>query len=100
MQKDSAMSYKQLFLLILTIWSAEICTRVLFDMLIPPTMEYRVYYLDKDAKGMFKGANIDGIGSRGWEMVNVVPNPDDADQVMVFLQRRTLLAWPKREKDD
>ena len=50
MQGQRAMSYKQLFLLILTIWSAELFTRVLFDAMIPPQMEYRTVYMEKDPK--------------------------------------------------
>ena len=42
------MSYKQLFLLILTIWSAELFTRLLIDAVLSPQMEYRTYYLETD----------------------------------------------------
>ena len=49
------MSYKQLFLLILTIWSAELFTRLLFDTLIQPQMEYMTYYLETDKEGTFRG---------------------------------------------
>ena len=52
------MSYKQLFLLILTIWSAELCTRLLFDALLKPQMEYRTYYLETDKYGRFLGEDI------------------------------------------
>lgn len=85
------MTYRQLFLLILTIWSAELCTRLLFDALIPPQMEYRTFYLDKDDEGEFKGALMKELGNRGWQMVDVVPNPDDLDQMIVFFQRQTIL---------
>ena len=63
------MSYKQLFLLILTIWSAELFTRFLFDMVIPPQMEYRTVYMEKDSqKGMFLGSSLQDFGKRGWQL--------------------------------
>lgn len=91
MQGQRTMSYKQLFLLILTIWSAELFTRLLFDMMIPPQMEYRTFYIDKDDEGEFKGAYLEKLGSRGWKMVSVVPNPDNNQQMIAFFQRQTIL---------
>ena len=85
------MSYRQLFLLILTIWSAEICTRVLFDAVIHPTMEYRTFYLDKSPEGDFKGAGLEKIGNQGWQLVNAVPNPDNSNQMILFFQRQSVL---------
>jgi hypothetical protein len=85
------MTYRQLFLLILTIWSAELFTRLLFDALIPPQMEYRTFYLDQDEEGDFKGSQMKELGNRGWQMVSAVPNPDDSDQMIVFFQRQTIL---------
>lgn len=86
------MSYKQLFLLILTIWSAELFTRLLFDALIPPQMEYRTVYLEKDPKkGLFLGSSLGDIGRRGWKIVDVQPDPDNGQQMIVFMQRQTIL---------
>ncbi len=85
------MSYKQLFLLILTIWSAELFTRLLFDTLMSPQMEYRTVYLECDKHGEFMGKNIDEeVGDRGWQLVSAVPNPDNKDTMILFFQRRVL----------
>ena len=87
------MSYKQLFLLILTIWSAELFTRLLFDALIPAQMEYRTYYLESDKYGKFLGENIaEQVGDRGWQLVSALPNPQNKDEMILFFQRRTLLS--------
>ncbi|APZ93661.1 hypothetical protein Fuma_03279 [Fuerstiella marisgermanici] len=86
------MSYKQLFLLILTIWSAELFTRLLFDAMIPPQMEYRTVYLEKDAKkDLFLGSTLGDFGRRGWKIVGVNPDPDNGQQMIVFMQRQTIL---------
>jgi len=86
------MSYKQLFLLILTIWSAELFTRFLFDTLIPPQMEYRTVYMEKDAKkDVFLGSSLGDLGRRGWKIVSVLPDPDDREQMVVFMQRQTMI---------
>ncbi len=85
------MSYRQLFLLILTIWSAEIFTRLLFDALIPKQMEYRTFYLEKDEEGTFKGSYIRDLGDKGWQLVTAVPSPDDKDQMILFFQRQTII---------
>lgn len=85
------MSYRQLFLLILTIWSAEILTRLLFDGLIPKQMEYRTFYLEKDEEGMFKGSYLSSLGNKGWELVSAVPSPDNKDQMVLFFQRQSIL---------
>lgn len=97
-----AMSYKQLFLLILTIWSAELFTRVLFDVIMAPQvkMEFRTVYLRKDAEqDLFLGGDLREHGSRGWRMVSVQPDPDDRNQMIVFMQRQTAirLDTPSRE---
>ena len=85
------MSYKQLFLLILTIWSAELCTRLLFDALLKPQMEYRTYYLETDKYGRFLGEDInEEVGDRGWQLVSAVPNPDNKKEMIPFFQRRIL----------
>ena len=86
------MSYKQLFLLILTIWSAELFTRLLFDTLMHPQMEYMTYYLQTDKEGTFKGVYIAILGDRGWQMVSAVPNPQNKDEMILFFQRRTLFS--------
>jgi len=91
-RKETAMSYKQLFLLILTIWSAELFTRLLFDTLIHPQMEYMTYYLETDKEGTFKGGHIAKLGDRGWQMVSAVPNPQNKDEMILFFQRRTLIS--------
>ncbi len=87
------MSYRQLFLLILTIWSAEIGTRMLFDMMIPPQMEYSTWYLDKDKDGLYKGKYVEDLGSRGWQLVSVVPSPDNRDQMIMFFQRQSIFRF-------
>jgi hypothetical protein len=89
--EGSSMTYRQLFLLILTIWSAEIVTRLLFDALIPPQMEYRTFYLEKDDEGLFKAAYIRDLGYKGWRLVSAVPNPDNKEQMVLFFQRQTIL---------
>ncbi|MCX7386039.1 MAG: hypothetical protein DWI22_21105 [Planctomycetota bacterium] len=86
------MSYKQLFLLILTIWSAELFTRLLFDTLIQPQMEYMTYYLETDKEGTFRGGHIAKLGDRGWQMVSAVANPQNKDEMILFFQRRTLMS--------
>ncbi|WP_077025091.1 hypothetical protein [Fuerstiella marisgermanici] len=92
MPDQKAMSYKQLFLLILTIWSAELFTRLLFDAMIPPQMEYRTVYLEKDAKkDLFLGSTLGDFGRRGWKIVGVNPDPDNGQQMIVFMQRQTIL---------
>ena len=86
------MSYKQLFLLILTIWAAELFSRFLFDTLIPPQMEYRTVYMEKDAKkDVFLGSSLGDLGRRGWKIVSVLPDPDDREQMVVFMQRQTMI---------
>ena len=92
MSGNSAMSYKQLFLLILTIWSAELFTRFLFDAMIPPQMEYRTVYMEKDpGKNLFIGSSLGDFGRKGWKIVSVNPDPDNGKQFIVFLQRQTML---------
>ena len=86
------MSYKQLFLLILTIWSAELFTRLLFDALIPAQMEYMTYYLETDKDGVFRGKYMSEIGRKGWQLVSAVPNPEDKTEMILFFQRQTLLS--------
>jgi hypothetical protein len=86
------MSYKQLFLLILTIWSAELFTRLLFDALIPPQMEYMTYYLETDKDGVFRGKYMADLGARGWQLVSTVPNPENREEMILFFQRRVLLS--------
>lgn len=86
------MSYKQLFLLILTIWSAELFTRFLFESVIPPQMEYRTIYLEKDAnKDAFLGSSLSDFGRRGWKIVGVQPDPDNRQQMVVFMQRQSMI---------
>jgi len=90
-KEAAGMSYKQLFLLILTIWSAEIFTRLLFDALITPKMEYMTYYLETDKEGEFRGSNIrHEVGARGWQLVNAVPNPENREEMILYFQRRVL----------
>ena len=86
------MNYKQLFLLILTIWSAEIVTRLVFDMMLPPQMEYRTVYLEKDdEKSVFLGASLREFGRRGWKIASTVPDPSNPDKLIVMMQRQTVL---------
>jgi hypothetical protein len=96
MPERPTMSYKQLFLLILTIWSAELFTRLLFDAMIPPQMEYRTVYMEKDAKkGLFLGSSLGDFGRRGWKIVSVIPDHDNSQQIIVFMQRQTVLRIDK-----
>ena len=86
------MSYKQLFLLILTIWSAEIVTRLVFDMMLPPQMEYRTVYLEQDPKRqVFLGSALGDLGKRGWKIADAVADPDNSKKLVVFMQRQTIL---------
>lgn len=97
MQLQRAISYRQIFLLILTIWSAHLCTRLLFDVLLPAPVEFRTVYLEKDPKkDLFIGSALGDLGRKGWQIVGVEPNPDNSQEMIVFLQRRTLPTW-KRE---
>lgn len=90
--RGNAMSYKQLFLLILTIWSAEMVTRLVFDMMLPPQMEYRTVYLEQDSKRqVFLGSALGDLGKRGWKIADAVPDPDNSRQLIVFMQRQTIL---------
>ncbi|MEO2031173.1 MAG: hypothetical protein ABGZ35_03710 [Planctomycetaceae bacterium] len=86
------MTYKQLFLLILTIWSAEFVTRLVFDMMLPPQMEYRTVYLEKDAsRNVFLGSALGDFGKRGWKIANAVQDPDNKQKLVIFMQRQTIL---------
>lgn len=90
--QERAMSYKQLFLLILTIWSAELFTRLLFDMLIPAQMEYRTVYMEPDHDdGLFKGKSLSDFGRRGWKIVGVEPDPEGSRRMIIFMERQTIL---------
>lgn len=83
------MSYRQLFLLILTIWSAELFSRLLFEVLLPPQMEFMTYYLATDKDGTFRGRSLpEELGDRGWNLVSAVPNPENKDEMILFLQRK------------
>lgn len=88
------MSYKQLFLLILTIWSAELFTRLLFEGLVPPQMEYRTVYIESDKRGQFLRDDVPreiaDIGDQGWQLVSAVPNPLNRDEMILFFQRQVL----------
>ena len=88
------MTYKQLFLLIITIWSAHICTRFVFDNVIPKKLEYRTVYMlteeDQNGEYRFHGKDLDDFGSKGWEMVNVVPGRSK-DEVICFFKRQTVI---------
>ena len=84
------MTYKQLFLLILTIWSAEICTRFLFDRLLSERIEYRTVYLEPEPDGQFKGAGLkEEYGDVGWQIQSVQPNPFNPREFILFMQRRS-----------
>ncbi|MFZ9089131.1 MAG: hypothetical protein ACO3FE_03485 [Planctomycetaceae bacterium] len=85
------MSYKQLMLLILTIWSAEILTRLMFDALVTPRMEYMTYYLETDKDGSFLGGSIHPeVGRGGWQLVSMTPSPDNPEEMILFFQRKML----------
>lgn len=84
------MNYKQLFLLILTIWTAELVTRFLFDMLLTPSVEYRTVYLETEKDGLFHGKSLTETGRDGWQLVSAVPNPEQKDEMILFFQRRRL----------
>lgn len=83
------MSYRQLFLLILTIWTAELFGRLLFDVLLPPQMDYMTYYLPRDSNGVFRGRDLpEELGDRGWQLVSVLPSAENDEEVILFLQRQ------------
>jgi hypothetical protein len=85
------MTYKQLFLLILTIWSAELFTRLLFEGLVAPQMEYRTVYIETDKHGHFLGEDVPReIGDQGWQLVSAVPNSANRDEMILFFQRQVL----------
>ena len=87
------MTYKQLFLLIITIWSAEICTRFVFDNVVPKKLEYRTAYMVTDEEdGLFRGRDLGEIGDDGWELINVVPGRS-RDEVICFFKRQTIIKW-------
>lgn len=89
MQGQKFMSYKQLFLLILTIWSAELFTAFLFHSMITSEAEFRTVYLAKDpGKDLFLGSSLADLGRKGWQMKSVIPNPDDKGEVIVFFERK------------
>ena len=61
------------------------------DVVMEPQtkMEFRTVYIKKDAeKGAFLGSSLQEFGGRGWRMVSVTPNPDDRNQMIVFMQRQ------------
>ncbi|GAB5440945.1 MAG: hypothetical protein Fues2KO_12940 [Fuerstiella sp.] len=94
MQGPRAMTYKQLFLLILTIWSAELVTRFLFDVVMAPQMkmEFRTVYLSRDAeRGVFLGSKLNDFGSRGWKIASVQPDPARQNQMIIFMQRQSAI---------
>lgn len=87
------MSYKQLFLLILTIWSAELFTAFLFDSMITSETEFRTVYLAKSPvknsdQELFLGSSLADLGRKGWQMKAVIPNPDNSAEVVVFFERK------------
>ena len=84
------MSYKQLFLLILTIWCAEVTTRFVFDNIVPKKMEYRTYYLETQDDGQFYGRDLEEFGAAGWELVNVVPGSSRGEAIC-FFKKQTIL---------
>ena len=92
MQGQKAMSYKQLFLLILTIWSAELFTAFLFDSMITSETEFRTVYLTKsptkNGEDLFLGSSLADLGQKGWQMKAVIPNPDNTAEVVVFFERK------------
>lgn len=93
MQGQKAMTYKQLFLLILTIWSAELFTAFLFDSMITSETEFRTIYLEKSetkvpGEKLFLGSSLADLGRKGWQMKSVVPNPDDQNEMIVFFERK------------
>ena len=84
------MSYKQLFLLILTIWCAEVTTRFMFDSVVPKKMEYRTYYMEAHEDGQFYGKDLEEFGDAGWELVNVIPGPTRGNAIC-FFKKQTIL---------
>ena len=55
-------------------------------------MEYMTYYLETDKDGVFRGKHMEELGDRGWQLVSAVPNPDQKEEMILFLQRRVLLS--------
>jgi len=61
-------------------------------MMLPPQMEYRTVYLEKDPKrNLFLGSALGDLGDRGWKISDVTPDPDNGQQMIVFMQRQTIL---------
>ena len=60
--------------------------------MIPPQMEYRTVYMEKDAKkNLFVGSSLGEFGRRGWKIVSVNGDPDNSQQMIVFMQRQTII---------
>ena len=86
------MSSTQLFLLILTIWSVGLFTQIPFETVLPPEIEFRTYYLEKaPGQGRFLGRSLEDFGRRGWKIAAVQQDPDNRDQLIIFLQRRRVM---------
>lgn len=88
------MKYRQLLLLILAIWIGQIAVPYLFENVFPRKLDYRTYYLRKDVDGLFKGETLQSkLGEQGWILTEIVPDPDDKDQLVCFFHRQTILKW-------
>ena len=67
-------------------------TQVPFETVLPPEVEFRTYYLEKaPGQGRFLGASLENFGRRGWKIAAVQQDPDNRDQLIIFLQRRRVL---------
>ena len=84
------MSYFQCFLLIATIWAAELVSDAIFDLGIPAStrFQYRTYYLDAGTDGRFYGADLQAEGKQGWEVIEIVPGDDG--RMVCFMKKRKL----------
>lgn len=88
------MKYRQLLLLIFAIWIGQIAVPYLFENVLPRKLDYRTYYLEKNQDGLFLGETLQNkLGEHGWILTDVVPDPDNKNQMICFFHRQTILKW-------
>ena len=48
--------------------------------------------MEKDSKkNLYLGSSLQDFGRRGWKIESVIPDPDNRSQLIVFMQRQTVL---------
>ena len=85
------MKWRQLILLILTIWTAEFVVHYALENIVPRKIEYRTVYLPTQRDDLFHGRDLTEFGEQGWELINVIPNGND--EVVCFFKRQTVIKW-------